>query len=396
MIFNIFFQVCDWVYKFQNLKQAPCLEGDEPDGLALYRNTKFQGKTEDPGYFDSNKNGVEFAYAGSFCAPCYGHHELRLKGGPGLKFQVRDFQPVIYDEELWNVFPHCADERAEIAFTVELYEHECIPITAQVYANILNFDISNKSFLCNHPNFYLYVNDTLLSNEFTLQCGIDDCLYPYTGEKCEYVAAEYSYCNEHGTPKRGRGKNFGCICDADYGNPFCENTTESKFENNGFRVTTEVTLNSNVTITKEISENLLESSYSNVVIEADLYVSQNTDLQFQINSCPNSLLEIFASNGTLIDKVGQKDSILNCNFLKKSITPQETERKYYERGFYKLRIESNTGCPVNNRVLDLRWKFYKWYFNDEEKVEWEPIPERYLGVPNPVEQGTEPVEELEK
>lgn len=307
-------------------------------------------------YYEGNTYDYNWL-AGSFCPKQTGETEVLLRAYPTVYWMFDYDFPTDIKYHAW-----CTGWESH-TYKKVLYKNRCYPLAVAYWTQ------------CAGSEGYAAFNGTRITSSTAtiMDCYTQDCLPGYYGDICDKeVDAD---CNGNGTPKDGRTSDgIGCNCNSYGNNLFCEDASKNRFSKPG------VTFKSyydaakpDVTYTQsDFSFHEFGESYSTVELNANLYVPQNTDLEFEFKAVPNAQLFI---NGQLVAG-GLESNIFECS--EKTIKTYTTPRKRYAKGTYSIRVVMRTGCAMYQQGIGLRWKFYRWYSNNPPG--FENIPVRYLGA----------------
>lgn len=309
-------------------------------------------------YYQSG-NKYDWNYvAGSFCPKQAGQTTIRAQAYPAL-------QAMFIDSSISNTGTKCTGTKT-YDWSAYLYAHRCYPLSIGDYTNCLS-----------GVYLYGYINGTLIDNTSTtiMDCYTTDCLPGYYTDTCEKEVD--AYCNGHGTPEYGRTSDgMGCVCTSYTDNIFCEDTSQYHFASGKRGVQLRSYYDSSkidYTATyDDFSYQEIGESYATVEIRSQLYVPQNTMLQFQLGSVPNA--QLYVDGVLLAGSLGEQFACEEGSF-----TTVETANVTYTRGIHNVVIKMNSGCAIYNQAYELKWKFYRWYSNNP--TGYEDIPARYLGLP---------------
>lgn len=328
-------------------------------GNIKYYVQDYDGKANDYQYHVKKYHftpGNKYDYnwlSGSFCPKQTGTATLTLYGFPTLYYKFVDSFPYK------SYSDYCVTGVTE-KITQMFYANRCYPLAMASYTH------------CG-DELKASLNDTIISSESVtlLDCYLTDCLEGYYSDTCEFhVDAD---CNGNGTPEDGRKSNgLGCICNRFNDNIFCEDTSKNKFNKPG--VTFKSYYNaSKVDVTEHLNSFAFKEfgeSYSTIELSTNLYVPQNTFLEFQLTTVPNAELYIGG------EKVaGYFDQTFNCE--EKNPYIYNIPKKWYKKGIYPIKIVMQSGCAIYKQGIGLKWKFHRWYKNNPPG--FEEIPTRYLG-----------------
>ena len=320
-----------------------------------------------------------YSYEGSYCAPSTGLYIFKLAAKPA-------FQITVGTEQMNYTEKDCRGAGESRSINVTLNAHECTPFTAQVYQSN---DILGA---CEEPQMFIYVNGK--SPDYTNFHDCDkqyNCLYEYTGPKCEYTVSDVNFCNGNGSPKRGKRDDYlGCSCNSFLDNRFCEDPNQNKFIEQGLHVKladfklgnlidndfTETL--SNTTSLQTNPDDYLDYPYSIIRKEGYFYVPQNSDYEFQLQGttwahflfCYNERCSTLYADLT----VGSKTMI--CDPYG-SISSNTSAKVSLRRNWYYVKLDFSTGCPINYVSTKVLWKFYTLYNNNP--TSFEEISDIYLG-----------------
>lgn len=297
--------------------------------------------------------------SGSFCPHQSGMTEVKAQGYPSLKAKF-------IDEETESIGDRCSGTKTK-TWNVQLYAHRCYPFSIGDYTNCLFGNWLDG-----------YINGTKINSGSAtiMDCYTTDCLPGYYTDTCE--KAVDAYCNEHGTPEYGRTSDgMGCVCNSYGDNIFCEDTSKYTFDagKRGVRFSSYYSpdkIDYSETYS-DFSYKEFGESYATVEISSKIFVSQNTYLQFELGSVPYAQLYV---DGNLV--AGYLSDQFSCE--EKVFTRIQSQKKFYSRGNHLVTIKINSGCAMYVQAYELKWKFFRWYRNNPP-AEYEPIPQRYLGLP---------------
>ena len=357
--------------------QAPsCSGSSEPSGLKKYKNGDDKGGTTSLSYSDSDSEDI-YSLAGSFCAPSTGTYKLGINGQPAVYVKAGS-------SESKNSEHDCKGKDLTVEVSVYLNAHECIPYVGQCYQYYDWFGA------CVEPTMTVKVNGNTGSSSNFLQCQKSNCLYDWTGPQCQYKSEDVNYCNGHGTVRRGKRTDYiGCDCNKYGDNVFCENTGANSFSNQGMKVTLYEDFSTNSgtnlgTVAKINIENFLYSDYpySKITKEGKIYVSQDSDLQFKVETYTYAKLYVYDGTGStskVVITVTAGSSEILCDPIGTLKTSSDSSKVTFSRGSYKIVLEYYPGCSLNKNDVNVYWKYYKWHYYDSS-TPWESIPNRYLGT----------------
>lgn len=249
----------------------------------------------------------------------------------------------------------------------KIIKNRCYPLAISVFSR------------CGTPAISGLYDNKIIDNSsmILMDCYSDDCLPGFYTENCDHETD--AYCNGNGTPEFGRTSDgFGCDCTSFTDNIFCEDTSKNVFgDDQGVTVGYYYGANYHETPAKNISnfnDVDLFVPYATIQMTANLFIPQNTDVEFQMTSSPEAQLFI---DGNMVCGSESLQADFSCPT---ETIPEKTytsERKRYQRGTYTITAKIKVGCIFQNSSFSLKWKFYRWYKNNP--TDFEPIPNRYLG-----------------